>query len=214
MKLWLRSQVEQVSQLEVVISGSDRQILSGYIPHVSISACHAVYQGLHLRQIQLVAENIRINLGQVLRGKPLRLLQAVPVFIELMLQELDLNASIKSPLLTNAMTQLLTMLLSDDYPLSGIVNYHKITINNGQLIINATIAANTNNPTAVIIRSDIQLASSHELQLEQLQIHTQSGVPIVNLNSFKLDLGTEVAIEELTLSSGQLICYGRINIIP
>jgi len=36
---------------------------------------------------------------------------------------------------------------------------------------------------------------------------------LINLDSFKLDLGA-VAIEELTLSSGKLMCCGRINVIP
>jgi len=71
--------------------GSDRQILHGTIPRVSILARHAVYQGLHLTQIQLVGEGIRTNLGQVL-GQPLRLLEPVPV-AELLLHESALNAS-------------------------------------------------------------------------------------------------------------------------
>jgi hypothetical protein len=60
---------------------------------VSISARHAVYQGLHLTQIQLITEGIRVNLAAILRGQPLRLLEPVPVFVELLLQELDLNTS-------------------------------------------------------------------------------------------------------------------------
>jgi len=82
-----------VSNLEVKISGNDRQILHGTIPRVSILAHHAVYQGL--RKIQLVGEGIRTNLGQVLRVS-LRLLEPVPVFGEL-LQESALNASLQSP---------------------------------------------------------------------------------------------------------------------
>ena len=105
--LWLRSQVEQVSNLEVKISGSDRQILTGYIPRVFMCARHVVYQGLHLSQVQLVGENILTNLGQVLRGKPLQLLEPVPVSGELLLKESDLNASLQSPLLANALNDLL-----------------------------------------------------------------------------------------------------------
>jgi len=36
----------------------------------SILAHHAVYQGLHLTQIQLVGEGIRTNLGQGSQGQP------------------------------------------------------------------------------------------------------------------------------------------------
>ena len=212
--LWLRSQVQQVSDLEVKISGSDRQILHGTIPRVSISARHAVYQGLHLSQIQLVGEGIRTNLGQVLRGQPLRLLEPVPVFAKLLLQESDLNASLQSPLLANALTELLGTLLPASYPVDGQAVWHKIGIDSGQLIVSATLAADTSNPTPVVIRTGLKLASCHELQLEQPQIQTDVGFPLVNLDSFKLDLGPEVAIEELTLSSGQIVCCGRINVVP
>ncbi len=213
-RLWLRSQVQQVSDLEVKISGSDRQILSGTIPRVSISAHHVVYQGLHLTQIQLVGEGIRINLGQVLRGQPLRLLEPVPVFAKLLLQESDVNASLQSPLLANALTELLGMLLPSSYLIDGQAVCHKIVIDNGQLIMSVTLADRTNHPTPVVIRTVLQLVSCHELQLEQPQIQTQVGLSLVNLDSFKLDLGPEVSITELTLTSGQLVCCGRINIIP
>lgn len=213
-RLWLRSQVQQVSELEVKISGSDQQILHGNIPRVSISAWHAVYQGLHLRQMQLVGEGIRINLGQVLRGQPLRLLEPVPVFAKLLLQESDLNASLQSPLLANALTELLGMLLPSSYLIDGQAVCHKIGIDNGQLIVSVTLADRTSHPTPVVIRTPLQLVSCHELQLEQPQIQTQAGLSLVNLDSLKLDLGSEVSITELTLTSGQLVCCGRINIIP
>lgn len=213
-RLWLLRTVQQVSNLEVKISGSDRQILSGYIPRVSISAHHAVYQGLHLSQIQLVGEGIRINLGQVLRGQPLQLLEPVPVFVELLLQESDLNASLQSPMLANALNELLLTLLPASCPVDGIVSWHKITIDSGQLILYGTLAADTSNSTPVVIRTGLQLASSHELQLEQPQIHNQEGLSLGNIDSFKLDLGPEVAIAELNLSPGKLFCHGRINVIP
>ena len=214
MRLWLRSQVQQVSDLEVKISGSDRQLLHGTIPRVSISAHHAVYQGLHLTQIQLVGEGIRINLGQVLRGQPLRLLESVPVSAKLLLQESDLNASLQSPLLANDLTELLGMLLPSSYLIDGQAVCHKIGIDNGQLIVSVTLADRTSHPTPVVIRTGLQLVSCHELQLEQPQLQTQAGLSLVNLDSLKLDLGSEVSITELTLTSGQLVCCGRINVIP
>lgn len=212
-RLWLRSQVQQVSNLEVKILGSDPQILQGTIPEVSISARHAVYQGLHLSQIQLVGLGIRINLGQVLRGQPLRLLESVPVFCELLLQESDLNASLQAPMLATALTELLGTLLPASCSVNGQINWQKIAIDSGQLTLVATLADELD-PTPMVIRTGLQLASCHELQLEQPQIQTQVGLTWGNLDSFKLDLGSEVAIEELNLSAGQLVCRGRINVIP
>jgi predicted phage tail protein len=106
-RLWLRSQVEQVEDLQFQIEGGDRQILSGHIPRVAIAARQVVYQGLHLSQMDLAGTGIRINLGQVLKGKPLKLLEIVPVEGEMQLQEADLNASLRAPILSGAVSELL-----------------------------------------------------------------------------------------------------------
>lgn len=223
MRLWLRSQVEQVSDLEVKISGSDRQILSGHIPLVSILARHAVYQGLHLRQIQLTGESIRINLGQVLKGQPLRLLEPVPVYGCLLLQESDLNASFCAPMLANALTEFLLILLQSgtESDFSAFVmkaqpswQNTQIEINAGQVTLSATLVPSVGNPMPIVIRTGLQMASSHELELDRPQISTQQGFVLDSRDSLKVDLGSEVAIDELTLTPGQLICYGRINVLP
>ena len=138
----------------------------------------------------------------------------MPVFAKLLLQESDLNASLQSPLLANALTELLGMLLPSSYLINGQAVCHKIGIDNGQLILSATLTDRTSHPTPVVIRTGLQLVSCHELQLEQPQIQAQAGLSLVNLDSLKLDLGSEVSITELTLTSGQLVCCGRINIIP
>jgi hypothetical protein len=92
--------------------------------------------------------------------------------------------------------------------------WHNIRIDSGQLILSATLAALSNQPKPVVICTGLNLASSHELKLENLQIQTELGLPLENLDSFKLDLGPEVAIEELTLTPGQLVCRGHINVLP
>ena len=74
LQLWLRSQVEGVESLKVHVGGGNRSLLKGSIPTVSVSARAVIYQGLHLSQVVLGSSGIRINLGQVLQGKPLQLL--------------------------------------------------------------------------------------------------------------------------------------------
>jgi len=110
-RLWLRSQLEAVTDLQFKIEGSDRQLLSGYIPQVRVAARQAVYRGLHLSQIQLTATRIRINLGQIVKGKPLRLLDSFPIAGTLCLQETDFNASLAAPLLNAAVSGFLVRLL-------------------------------------------------------------------------------------------------------
>jgi hypothetical protein len=214
LKLWLKSQVSQVCELEVEIMASDRQILSGCIPKVSVFASHAVYQGLHLTQIQLAAENIRINIGSVLKGQPLRLLEIVPVVGEFIQSEKDLNASLASALLPTALNDVLVQLLPEFSLKSKSVNWQKINIDNGQAILSATL--DTESKTLDLEISMIpELLSTHELQLSAIQVKSNTQ-ELFNSTQEKLyfDLGSDVDIQEFTLSQGKLVCHGRINVNP
>lgn len=211
-KLWLRSQVQQVSNLEVQIEGKNRQILTGNIPRVSILAKDAVYQGLHVAQIHLVATDIQINLGQVIKGHPLRLLKKVPVTGNLQLHQADINASVRSPLLANALTELLSKLAP--IAAEGQVRWDKAIASDGQITLNATIAPNSGNPQPIILQAGLQLATSQELEITQPTIKTPQGVSLANLDSFKVDLGEEVDLSALTLHPGKIVCSGKINVVP
>ncbi|MGL5034289.1 MAG: LmeA family phospholipid-binding protein, partial [Microcystaceae cyanobacterium] len=109
--LWLRSQVEQIEKLDINIEGKDGQILRGYVPQVSLKSYRAIYQGLQLGKVLVKGENIRINIGQVIKGKPFQLLEPIQVSGELQLAQTDLEASLNSEILTNAFTELLIALL-------------------------------------------------------------------------------------------------------
>ncbi|RCJ28516.1 hypothetical protein A6770_23195 [Nostoc minutum NIES-26] len=213
LKLWLRAQVSQVSQLEVEIRASDRQILSGCIPWVSIFASHAVYQGLHLTRIQLVAENIQINIGLVLKGQPLRLLETVAVFGDLIVEEKDLNNSLSSELLSTALNDVLVKLLPEHSPKSKPISWQKITLDNNQIIMRAMLTP-PSEATHLDIYLGLKLLSGQELQLSQIQVK-QNEVPLLEGNhSYNFYLGSDVDIEELNSIPGQLLCRGRINVNP
>lgn len=212
-KLWLRTQVSQVSKLEVEIRASDRQILSGCIPWVSIFASHAIYQGLHITRIQLVAENIQINIGSVLKGQPLRLLETVAVFGDLTVDEKDLNDSLSSELLSTALNDVLVKLLPEHSQKSKPVAWKKITLGNNQIIMNAMLAP-TSEARHLDIYLGLELLSGQELQLSQIQVK-ENEVPLLEGNhSYNLDLGSDVDLEELKSIPGQLVCRGRINVNP
>ncbi len=221
LRLWLRSQVEQVEALQFNIVGGDRQILTGYIPMVSIAASRAVYQGLHLSQIQLEAKDIRVNLGQVIKGKPLRLLEPVPVEGQLLLLESDLQASLQAPLLSTALTELLGTLLQSDgttNPTDDIkerqITWEQIDINTGQLTLSGTLTNAALETTPVLIRAGLELATPQVLRLYSVQIHFSTDTPPLNLDGFQIALGSDVDIQELTLTPGQLMCCGRLTVIP
>lgn len=221
LQMWLRSQVEQVETLQFNIVGGDRQILSGHIPMVSIAASHAVYQGLHLSQLQLEGTGIRVNLGQVLKGKPLRLLEPVPVAGQLLLKGSDLQASLQAPLLSTALTELLHTFLksegitnSDNDLKERQISWQQIDIDAGQLTLVGTFTDAVLQTTPVIIRAGIELTTPRVLKLNPLQVQLSPALPPKNLDGFQIDLGSEVDLTELALTPGQLMCRGRLSVIP
>ncbi|MEI1375743.1 DUF2993 domain-containing protein [Nostoc sp. UHCC 0926] len=213
LKLWLRTQVSQISELEVEIKASDRQILSGRIPLVSIFATHAVYQGLLITQIQLIAENIRINIGSIVKGQPLRLLETVPVVGDLIVDEKDLNASLSSNLLSTALSDLLVKVSPTHYPEPQPINWQEILLQNNQIILRGIKVTNSQT-TPLEICLGLQLLNGHELRLANIQIKPDQGNILEENHEYNLDLGSDVDIQELTLIPGKLLCRGRINVNP
>jgi hypothetical protein len=212
-KLWLRAQVSHVSQLEVEIQTSDRQLLSGRIPSVVISASNAVYQGLHITRIQLLAENIQVNIGAVLKGQPLRLLATVPVVGELIADEQDLSSSLSSELLSTALNEVLVKLLPEHCLKSKPVAWEKITLENHRIILGAILARQTEN-TPLKISLGLNLLSTQELRLSDIQVW-ENGLPLLEGNNdYNLDLGSDVEIQELSVIPAQLVCRGKINVNP
>ncbi|MBD2302410.1 DUF2993 domain-containing protein [Nostoc sp. FACHB-190] len=212
-KLWLRSQVSHVSQLEVDIQASDRQLLSGRIPWVSIAASDAVYQGLHITRIQLVAENIQINIGAVLKGQPLRLLATVPVVGELIVDEKDLNSSVSSELLSTALNEVLVQLVPEHCLKSKQMAWEKIILENHRIILGAILTRPSDN-IPLEISLNLDLFGDQELRLSQIKV-IENGSPLTLSNeNYNLDLGSDVEIQELKLIPGQLVCRGKISVNP
>ncbi|MBD3881581.1 DUF2993 domain-containing protein [Phormidium tenue FACHB-886] len=220
-RLWLRSQVDSIDQLEFQIEGGDRQILSGYIPGVVIAATRAVYQGIHLSEIALSAKEIRVNLGQVIKGNPLRLLAVVPVVGKAMISQADLNASLQAPLLADALNEVLLPLLrsslSDTLPsgerLMGL-QQPQVQIERDRLLLEAMLRFENKPPIAFALQTRLQIIAGSRLQFdhpEQL-LPKQSKLPL--LQGFEIDLGSDVQLRSLVLEAEKIFCEGQINVIP
>ena len=212
-KLWLRSQLNQVSHLEVQIEASDRQLLSGCIPGVLISASNAVYQGLHITQIELQAEKIQLNVASILKGQPLQLSAIVPVVGKLIITEQDLNNSLSSPLLLTAINDVLILLLPEYSLNSKAINWRKITLDNQVLILHG-IPISDQDGAFFNIYLGLELLNGQELQLTQVQVKTDQEVLLEKNSPYIINLGTDVDIEKISLIPEQLFCSGRINVNP
>lgn len=217
-QLWLRSQVESVGELQVQIHGGDRQILQGVIPQVSLWGSGAIYQGLHLRTLELQGSGIQINLRDILRGKSLRLQDPVPVVVRLHLREADLNASMRSPLLANAFTplffpQLVSALSWESEP---TLTWEGATIQSSEetLTLRGTLNAPSQAIQPFLLQTGLQLGNSSELHFLNPTIQMLSDSTIIPLETVILPLGSDVTLSELSFTQSGLICHGQLTVVP
>lgn len=236
-RLWLRSQVEQVEDLSLDLGGRDREIISGYLPSVSIAATQAIYQGIHIGRLQLSAQDIRINIGQVLRGKQLRLMKAFPVLGEVSLSADDLNASLTSPLLSQGLNDFwrsliqnseLAQLIETRYgqiPLQPDVILRSPKIRLGNQCLGLSFYPRAQGQTAeqkVILGTGLSIFAGNQLQLntprwlEHLDdlSDPSEGQSIDALQGFQWNLGSDTQLSQLALQTGQLVCNGQIMVNP
>lgn len=213
-KLWLHTQLSQVSELEVDIQASDRQIFAGCIPKVCIFASNAVYQGLHVTQIQLTAENIQVNMGAILRGQPLRLLETIPVIGQLIINEQDLNYSLSSNLLSTALNDVLVKLLPEQRAKSKRVSWRRISLAQQSIYLQG-VADRQDKPILLELTTGLELLNGQELQLVKIQLSIDHQAENLQQDFFyNIYLGSDVDLEEVQLTSDSLICRGCINVNP
>lgn len=211
---WLRSQVSHVDDLQVDIQGGSRQILGGTIPRVAVAAVGAIYQGLSLGSIDLIAENIRINLPQVLKGQALRLVESIAVMADVKFSETDLQASLSSSLLSQAITDLFTQILAmQPHQTDWKIDWNRLEIAPQTLILQGNLT--TDGQTGPIeIAMGIDIAEGHILHLDPLKITCPIDLPNSHITSHRIDLGDDVNITQLKLTTGELLCQGRIQVNP
>lgn len=226
-RLWLRSQVDAVEALQVQIEGGDRQILTGHIPKVSLTAHKVVYQGIALSDIALVGEGIRVNLGQVLRGQPLRLLEAVPIQAVATIQQEDLNTSLQAPLLANAIKDLLLTWLQEmlggtssptSTPSEVTLLQPQAKLHPSGLTLSATVRRPSQPDLPLALRTNLQVMEASKICLRQPQVllsaRSKRGLPLAHLEGWTIDLGSEVLIQELALEEGQMRVKGQLTVMP
>jgi len=215
-RLWLRSQVDQIEQLDLQLQGTDRQVLGGRIPGISLSAQDAIYKGIYLDRVIVSATGICINLGQVVRGKPLRLLQAFPVAGEVRLSQDSLNASLSGPFLAEGVESFWHTLLSRPAVAAEIERHYGVSALEPTQTV-AQLADNQITLTAGArqLQTGLTLAEGRWLCLEHPSWLIETGpAPSQALQGFRWDLGQETQIQTLSLQPGQLVCAGQVDVKP
>lgn len=195
---WVRSQLDAADTLHVEFVGRNRDLLRGYVPQIDVRAERAVYQGLHLRGAIARAENLRLNLSQVLRGQPLRLLEPLPVSLDVQLHEDDLTASLASPLLQSAVCDLFRHILPPDTDLATA----SIRLSQNALQLTAT------HPQPLTLTTTLQLSRENHLQFRSPTLETSDRTQ--EFPTLDVPLDAEVQIQQLVCDGGRLQLSGRL----
>lgn len=213
-KLYLRSQVERVECLKVQIVGRNKQILTGYIPQVFLSCSDAIYQGLHLSQVELQGADIAFNLPGVLKGEPLKLLEPVFVDLELKLSAADLQASLDSSLLQDGINDLWRMITATQPNLvtKSPIEWDNIATSGRELQLTGTYRDISGEIHQLTLSTAVNLVDSHTLCLSSVKIANRSLLTNQIETELKIDLGTDIAIDRLIVEPKQILCAGKIRI--
>ncbi|WP_324281985.1 DUF2993 domain-containing protein [Cyanobacterium aponinum UTEX 3221] len=219
-KLWVRSQLQEIETLNIEIHAGDRQILRGKIEQVFLSAEKANYQGICINHAQVKTEEIAVNLGGILRGKPLKLLHPIFAEGEINLKKKDIQKSLASKLLSQGLIDLLALLL--DY--KGIKNpesilekysfyWQNVTLYTEKVIIEGQIKNQKEELSNINITTGLTLKNDHTLLFNPIEINSILFPEMVIIKEFEVDLGNDVAITDLILNEEELSCQGKIKIV-
>lgn len=227
-RLWLHSQLDHLEGLAFQMEGKDRQILSGHIPQVSLSAQQAVYRGLHVSQVAVAAKEIRVNLGQVLRGKPLRLLQAFLVEGQVYLSTEDVRVSLHAPLLEQGLQDVFQRWVeafsdkasgdSATPPLTALppaTQLIDIALGHGTLTLTWSLAAETDQ--YLRLHTHLTMAEGRYFSLGDTEVQVGHGgtwAAPTSLGDVVMDLGSEAQIHRLTVTPEALVLEGVVRVIP
>lgn len=220
-KLYLRSQVEKVKNLKVKITAKDRQILSGKLPQVFIAANSAVYQGIYLRQLELIGKNILLNLPEILERKPLKLLEPITVNIQALLAESDLQASLQSDLFLSGLADFWQDLLNQQIVKSRTnlkdylaISWQQISLQDNLVIMIGNPQTKTTKDILIKITTKVHLFDSQTLVFTPLEIQGIPELLETKWQPLQIDLGEGIAIANLSISEDKLFTSGDITIFP
>lgn len=228
LQLWVCSQVESVETLQIQVDSGDRQILSGYIPQVHLQAESAIYQGLHLSYLKLMGENIRINIGQILKGKPLQLLEPVPLWMTVTLLAEHVQASLASDLLQQAIVETLMQLVGEQIAAAfgTDVKAQELTLQDsdlklgsGLIRLNTTLSQEASSRSIpVTLQTGLALHQPNVLALENPEwfptATAKRGLRLQELQGYTFDLGPLVHFETFAIAEDSIKLQGILTIMP
>ncbi len=228
-RFWLQTQLDDIGELMFEIQATDRQVLSGHIPVISLSAQQAVYQGVQITDVNVQASDIKINIGQVLRGKPLRLKQAFPIEGQVAFDGDALATSSTAFILAEGLLDFWQTLLAQKNIAAEVATHYGADVaalkdpylsqyrsSIGTLGTDLVLHLMRNGQTELGLRGCLAVDDGHILRLIGAQWCLSSGEHIHSdvLSDFSWDLGEQTYLQSLAVQDDQLTCHCRITVQP
>jgi hypothetical protein len=224
-RVWLRSQLEEIKYLDFAIEGTDRQIWRGIIPTIHLNAQGAVYRGLHLSLAELKTGEIKFSFGKVLKGKGWHLDHAIQVGGNIQVTISDLLVSVQSPLFRGAIADLLRKFLPGEIfntlPSPLDIDHLHLAINQeldnslgkAEPVLELTGKIRNSDQQLVpfSLQTKLTLVSPQELLLKGL---TWSMAEKQHMDDLKIFLGSDVYVNKLLVDTNQLVMQGGFQVNP
>ena len=228
-KFWLQTQLDEIEDLAFEIQATDRQVLSGHIPGIALFAQQAVYQGVRITDINVHASNIKIDIGQVLRGKPLRLQQAFPIEGQVAFDVDALEASSTESILADGLLDFWQTLLAKENVAAEVATHYgsdiaalndphlseyqsKMQTLGTDLVLHLV----RNGQSEIGLKGWLDVDHGHILRLTTAQWCLSSGAHVRSdaLSDFCWNLGEHTNLQSLKVLNDQLTCQCRIMVQP
>ena len=193
LQIWIRSQCDEVGELQLNLQGSALQLLRGKLEGVSLTARKVSFQKLPLLRAELKTSALRAHINPSQPGQPIQLSHPFHIDGEVVLSGSDLNRALASD-----RWRWLGDLLSEQ--LMGLTPLQSLSINNDRLELQAAVIA-TQDPACA--QFGVQAANG------TLQItHLETG------KSFLMPMDPGIQIQNAHLKAGQLILQGKAIVSP
>ncbi|MEM1426818.1 MAG: DUF2993 domain-containing protein [Cyanobacteria bacterium P01_H01_bin.130] len=216
-RFWLKTQLDRVEALDVTVGGSTRELLSGCLPGVTVRATGVVYQGLALQDAAIAASQIRVNLSQVLRGKPLQLLEPIAIELVQRVTAENLNQSLTAPLLAQAIADFVRPLLAKSD--TATFTPERLTLGDQCLILQGDWgdrAVDSAQTYPLTLTTGLTLSGPQTLHFQDPRWTWAADAPreLPPVSSFDLELGSDVAFRTLAIAPDGIRCEGTLMVRP
>jgi hypothetical protein len=193
LQLWLRQQCEGIESLEIRLEGSALALLRGRLAGVQVMARRATYAGLEIEQVNLRSEPIQVQMGQVLRGKGLRLDHPFQIHGQVSFTGEGLSRSLARPRWQGLGDALGEALL-------GIAPLTELWIQAGRLVIAAQ---------GVAQRAPIQLETELRAAAGSVEIRSVDGAACL-----RLPMDANISIHQAGIEAGMVRLAGEARVCP